>query len=99
MLIYDRKEVFNMKKRKYDEMKALKGLIKRKIKTPARWVPAGIFCCLTYVASYFPYLICRCEFFKESYIVFREKSEVVNLVFEVGDSLYAHSEGITRILF
>ena len=75
------------------------GLIKRKIKTPARWVPVGIFCCFAYVASYFPYLICRCEFFKESYIVFREKSEVVNLVFEVGDSLYAHSEGITRILF
>lgn len=41
---------------------------------------------------------CR-ELFEKPYVVLGEKSEVVNLVFEVGDSLYAHSEGITRILF
>ena len=37
------------------------------------------------------------ELLKETHIVFGEHSEVLHLVFEVGDTLYAHTEGIACV--
>ena len=39
------------------------------------------------------------ELLKETTVVFGEHSEVVDLIFEVGDALHTHSEGETAVDF
>ena len=39
------------------------------------------------------------ELVKETHIVFREHTEVLNLIFEVGDALYTHTQGKTFVTF
>lgn len=41
----------------------------------------------------------RLEFLQEACIVFREKAEVVDAIFQVGDTLYTHTEGISAVYF
>ena len=42
-------------------------------------------------------LVCAFEFSQEARIVLREHTQVADAVFQVSDSLYAHSEGIARV--
>ena len=39
----------------------------------------------------------RHEFFEEAYVVFREKTEVLNLIFEIGNAFNTHAEGIAFV--
>ena len=43
-------------------------------------------------------LVCRHEVFEEASVVFREEAEVLHLILQVCNALYAHTEGITLIL-
>lgn len=42
-------------------------------------------------------LECALELFQEAGIVLREHAEVTYTVFQVGDTLHAHTEGIARV--
>ena len=54
------------------------------------------FVCITFKICQ-SQLVCRHKVFKEARIVFREEAKVLHLVLQVGDALYAHTEGITLV--
>ena len=44
-------------------------------------------------------LVCCFELFEEAQVVFREHTQILNLIFEVCDSLHAHAEGVSLVGF